>query len=114
MSRYVPIHLDEFDELLKSSKGWKRNVSGKEYVYDYRMKNKPNIVIKILTSISENDIISRSAGKDAIRVFAVKVDNNGKVVKGICKSKRVYRTKNWKNNTVKAFMDIRQLVFSRV
>jgi len=111
--RYIQINLNEFETLLKAKKGWQRNVSGKEYVFDYKLPDKP-VIIKVLSSIKEGDNISRSCGKDAIRVFAVVVDKDGKVTRGLTKSRRVYRTKNWRDNVKQAYIEILGLVKKRI
>jgi len=111
MGTYVKVRLNEFDELLKASKGWTKNISGKEYVYDYEMKRFPHIIIKVLTSIKTETTAARKVGKDAIRVFVIKKD--GKGFKGYAKQVRVNRTKNWRENVKKAFMKQRDGILAR-
>ena len=111
--RYVEIKLSEFDNLLKTEKGWERNISGKEYVYDYKLKDKP-VLIKVLSSITEGNTSTRSCGKDAIRVFAVVVNEAGSVLRGLTKSRRVYRTKNWRDNVKQAYIETLELVKQRM
>lgn len=109
--RYIQVKLNEFDELLKAENGWKRNVSGKEYVYDYQMKSFPQLIIKVLSSIKEGDDVSRPTGQDAIRVFVIR--QVGKKITGYAKQIRVYRTMNWRDNVKKAFMTQREEIFRR-
>lgn len=104
--RYVQITIEEFDNLCKSEKGWIRNTSGYEYVYDYRVP-KTNVMIKIMSSIDVNGGLSRNRGADAIRVFAVLLDENGKVVRGLLKAHNVYRVTEWKEHTIQAFKEVR-------
>ena len=111
MGTYVEVKLDEFDHLLKTSLGWERNISGKEYVYDYQMKNFPNLIIKVLTSIKTETSAARKVGQDAIRVFVVQ--KVGDEYKGYAKSIRVNRTMNWRDNVVKAFMKQRAGILVR-
>jgi hypothetical protein len=101
---YIPITLEEFDSLCKTEKGWVRNRSGYEYVYDYRIPN-TNIMIKILSSI--NIEAGRNKGSDTIRVFAVVVDDNNKVLRGLVKSVIVYRVKGWKDRVIEAYIDVK-------
>jgi len=61
-------------------------------------------MIKVMSSVSINNAKSRNKGSDSIRVFSVLLDNNGKVVRGLTKAIRVYRTINWKDNVKKAFI----------
>jgi len=103
MERYVEITENEFDDLLKQEKGWVKNVSGYEYVYDYTLHNCNRIMIKVMSSVSRNSV-SRNKGSDSIRVFSVLLDTNGKVTRGLTKAVRVYRTENWRSNIKKAFV----------
>jgi hypothetical protein len=59
MGTFVKPTLEQFDELLKAEKGWTRNISGKEFVYDYNMIRFPNLVIKVLTSIKTENNAAR-------------------------------------------------------
>jgi hypothetical protein len=111
MGTYVEVNLEQFDELLKSSKGWTKNISGKEFVYDYEMTRFPNIIIKVLTSIKTESNAARKKGQDAIRVFVVR--KVGKGYKGYAKQIRVNRTMNWRDNVKKAFMKQRSGILAR-
>jgi hypothetical protein len=111
--RYIQIKLNEFDELLKTENGWERNIAGKEYVYDYNPPLYPKVIIKVLSSITEGDNVTRSCGKDAIRVFAVVINEAGSVLRGLTKSRRVYRTKNWRDNVKQAYIETLELVKKR-
>ena len=103
--------LEEFDGLLKASKGWTKAISGKEFVYDYEMTRFPNIVIKVLTSIRVENNSARRVGKDAIRVFVIR--KVGDKFRGYAKQIRVNRTMNWRDNVKKAFMKQRDGIFAR-
>ena len=60
-------------------------------------------------------VMSYLAGRvDAIRVFAVIVNEHGKVLRGLTKSRRVYRTKNWRDNVKQAYIDTLELVKQRL
>jgi hypothetical protein len=104
MERYIEITKNEFDDVLKQEKGWIRNISGYEYVYDYTLHNCNRVMIKVMSSVSVNNAVSRNKGSDSIRVFSVLLDNDGKVIRGLTKAIRVYRTKNWRDNVKKAFV----------
>ena len=104
METYVEITEQEMDDFLKTDKGWEKNRAGYEYVYDYHIPHFP-IIVKVMSSISINTSQGRNKGSDAIRVFAVKKDKDGNVTGGLIKAKRVYRTKNWRNNVFKAVVD---------
>jgi len=108
---YTQVRLEDFDALLQTEKGWERNISGKEYVYDYRMKRFPNIIIKVLTSIKTETSAARQKGQDAIRVFVIRQE--GKGFKGYAKQIRVNRTTNWRDNVKKAFMKQRAGILAR-
>ena len=119
---YIPITLQEFDSLCKIEKGWVRNRSGYEYVYDYVMPNihlNRNgkdfyIMVKILSSVSIESAKGRNKGSDAIRVYAVMVDDKNKVVRGVLKAITVYRVKGWKDNTIQAYKDTRDKVLKLI
>lgn len=89
---YVDVTELEFDTLLKSEKGWKKEVQGLEYVYIYQSTKNPDVIIKVFSSVTQNGI-GRKCGGDAIRVCAVNTRTN----KGIMKSKRVYRVPGWED-----------------
>jgi hypothetical protein len=110
---YITITLQEFDNLCKKEKGWIRNRSGYEYVYDYRIPN-TSIMIKILSSVSVETLTGRNKGSDAIRVFAVLVDDKNKVIGGLVKSITVYRVKGWRDNVIRAYKTIRDKALKAV
>ena len=103
MSRFVRITEKEFDDYLKPEKGWKKNICGYEYVYDFIVPSIPSVMIKVMSSINTGTGEGRNRGSDCIRVFAVRVDNQGKVIGGYIRKKKVYRTTNWKQNLLDAY-----------
>jgi hypothetical protein len=100
---YVVITKKEFEEKLRADKGWNETFSGNEFVYDFHLARP--IVIKVASSISRDTNRGRNKGADAIRIFAVEKDTTNreeyKVVRGLIKAKRVYRTTNWRKNLEK-------------
>ena len=110
MSSYVKITEQEMDSHLKSSKGWVKEVCGYEYVYSFKVPSIPCIIIKVMSSINTGTGEGRNRGSDAIRVFAVRTDSQGKVICGYIKKQRVYRTTNWRTNLVDAY----KIVLSQV
>jgi Na+-translocating ferredoxin:NAD+ oxidoreductase RnfG subunit len=96
----------QFDELLQSSKGWVKEVNGKEYVYGYRTTKNPNVVVYVYSTIT-NDGLGRKCGGDAIRVCAV----NTTTQKGIIKSSRIYRTPGWDDRTKAKVLDVIKQIF---
>jgi hypothetical protein len=111
---YTQITLNEFNNLCKPEKGWVRNRSGYEYVYDYRIPN-TRVMIKILSSVHIETEMGRNKGSDAIRVFAVLLNNeDDKVKRGLVKAITVYRTKGWKDNTIQAYKDVRDIVYKMI
>lgn len=92
--RYVNITLAEMEEMLDSSKGWRKTQVGKEYAFEYQLKNHPWLVVKVCTGIKVNDNNSRSVGKDALRCFCVNTALN----KGWISVKTTYRTTNWRDH----------------
>ena len=105
--RYVKITKEEMDDVLKAEKGWVRNVTGYEYVYDFHLSQVP-VIVKVMSSVRVQDGQGRNRGSDAIRVFAVKKAGMGKdarVVSGLLKSKRVYRVEGWRDNLKTAVLN---------
>jgi hypothetical protein len=110
MGTYVKITEQEMDDRLKTSKGWVKETCGYEYVYSYVNPTIPSVMIKIMSSVNTGTGEGRNKGSDAIRVFAVKIDKDGKVVRGYIKKQRVNRTTNWKDNLIRAY----KIVWSQV
>lgn len=90
---YVTILESEFDEIFSPDRKWVKEFSGhaKEIVYVKRFVSKPNIVVKVYSSIHKNNGISRACGKDSIKVCAV----NTKTDRGVIKSNRINRVPGW-------------------
>jgi hypothetical protein len=105
---YTRITKQEMDDKLSVDKGWICNQTCNEYVYDFHLKNYP-IIVKVASSIRIDDGRARNKGSDAIRVFAVQkegLDVKDKIISGLVKSKRVYRTTNWRDNVEKQVLFI--------
>ena len=90
MSTYCRISASEMKELLKTEKGWKTELAGKEIVFCFNLNSHKEIQVKVFSSITDKEWIGRDIGKDAIRVCAVNVARNC----GWVKVARVYRTTN--------------------
>lgn len=89
---YVDVTELEFDALLKSEKGWKKDLQGMEYVYTYQSTKNPDIIIKVFSSVTQKGI-GRKCGGDAIRICAVNTRTN----RGVMKAKRVNRVVGWED-----------------
>ena len=96
----------QFDELLQSSKGWVKEVKGKEYVYGYRTTKNPDIVVYVYSTIT-NDGLGRKCGADAIRICLVNTTTN----RGIGKSKRVNRTIGWDDRVKERVLQLLKTVW---
>jgi len=103
MGTYVKITEQEMDDHLKASKGWVKETCGYEYVYTFKIPSIPCVLIKVMSSVNTGTGEGRNKGSDAIRVFAVKTDNRGKVICGYIKKQRVNRTTNWRDNLIDAY-----------
>jgi hypothetical protein len=108
----MDITREEMDSYLTTQKGWVRNKSGYEYVYDYIMTKVPNVMIKILSSVNTGEGKSNK-NSDAIRIFAVKTDSKGKIVGGYIRKQIVFKTETWREDLKKAYMSVRSQVFIR-
>lgn len=117
MERYVEITEQEMDDYLQQSKGWERNKSGYEYVYDYRMRQIPSIMIKVLSSVNTGEGKSNK-GSHSIRVFAVQTSfdiesGKDKIVRGYISKQVVQKTTNWRKNLEKACKSVMCQIFER-
>ena len=89
-AEYVSILESEMDNLLQKELGWNKTLPHAEYVYEYRTRKNPDIIIKVFSSITARGV-GRKCGGDAIRICAV----NTKTNKGVFKSKRINRVPGW-------------------
>lgn len=101
---YVPITELEFDVVCKESKGWVKVYQGVELVYQYTTKKNPDVVVKIYSSITRNNGLSRQVGKDAIRICAVNTVTN----RGVLKSGRVNRVVGWQDRVKSRVLELLQ------
>lgn len=113
----INITRQEMDAYLSTKKGWAKNKSGYEYVYDYTMKTVPNIMIKVLSSVNTGEGKSNK-GSGAIRIFAVKTEfdiDSGqlKIVRGYIKKQIVFKTETWREDLKQAYMIVRSQIFVR-
>lgn len=92
-ARYVTITEAEFDLIFKAEKDWKKEYSGNamEVVYTKRLLTKPNILVKVYSSIHKDNGLSRGVGQDAIRVCAVNTNTD----RGVMKTRRINRVPGW-------------------
>lgn len=92
-AKYVTITELEFDKVCQSEKGWNKTVQPgtREIVYTHNLKKLPHIQIKVYSSLSESDGVSRGCGSDAIRVCAV----NTATDRGVRKTGRINRVGDW-------------------
>lgn len=109
--RQVRIQLEEMEELLKPEKGWRRNTSGNEYVFDWHMKGYP-IVVKVLSTVSVFRDRPKNYGSESIRVFAVMkagLDEKAKILGGLVKAIRLRREPTWRDMTKCAVITVMEL-----
>lgn len=106
---FTPITESEFDALLKAEKGWNKEVQAgsNERVYTFNLPSNPDVQIKVYSSVTVNQAMSRACGQDAIRVCAINV----RTLRGIRKSTRINRVAGWeertKNRIVEMIQDIK-------
>jgi len=117
MGRYVGITEQEMDDYLQQSKGWEKNKSGYEYVYDYKIKQIPSTMIKVLSSVNTGEGKSNK-GSHAIRVFAVRTSfdiesGRDKIVGGYIPKRIVQITTNWRKDLEEACKSVMRQIFER-
>jgi len=101
---YATILEGEFDNIFTSERRWVKEYSGhaNEIVYVKRFISKPNVVVKVYSSIHKKDGVSRGCGTDAIRVCAVNTVTN----RGVIKSNRINRVPGWELRLKKKVTDV--------
>jgi hypothetical protein len=103
-ARYVTITEAEFDCIFKPERNWAKEYSGNanEVVYTKRLLTKPDILVKIYSSIHKNNGLSRGVGQDAIRICAV----NTKTDRGVMKTRRINRVPGWEVRVVERVTEV--------
>lgn len=93
---YCNISEAEFDNVLKAEKGWVKTYQQgtEEIVYCFTMKSRPDVDIKVYSSIKKSTANARGCGQDAIRICAIRRLFNGRTC-GIRKNGRINRVPNW-------------------
>lgn len=109
----VQIVLAEFTAFLRPENGWhpaKLGFPCKEHVFDWVPEpTRPEIVIRVYSSISTITGLSRQVGGDAIRVCAVNLQTKW----GLSSSTRVHRVENWRENLKERVLEIRASLHDR-
>jgi len=109
-TKQIPVNKRRMEIVLKAEKGWVINESySGEYVYDFSIKSKPGVVVRVFSSVSKNTDKARKKGTDSIRVCAVHTIKN----KGWIRTITVNRTKEWRKNLIKAVWTIFKSARSR-
>lgn len=93
----VQITLIEFTGFLRAERGWKPaqlSFRCDEHVFDLPLPERPEMVVRVYSSISKFGGVSRRVGGDAIRVCAVDLKSN----RGMIATQRVHRVANWRDN----------------
>lgn len=105
MAKYTEITYAQMNAHLLPAKGWLTWACGNEYVYGYRPKSNPLVLVKVYTSIRCDTGTTRSKDKDRIRVCAVLTKPGQFDGDGLCKSINVNRTQGWKENLKAAVIE---------
>ena len=112
-STYMPICLEEMQDVLREDKGWVMHAPPVTEVYfNYRIKARPQVMICVHSSIMR-DKQARDCGKDAIRVSLVLELPDGRIV-GLAKFKRVHRVTGWAENLKSRVMEALEYAKSRL
>ena len=102
------IEILELDLAHLIKKGYKKNISGNEYIYDRQIPNTP-IMLKISSTIRVDKRRKPNKNSYRIRVHAVKVNKEGKICGGFVNAVTVCRTENWRLDLEEAKLDVAQL-----
>lgn len=107
MSTAVQITLSEMREFLRADRGWSEpplQFVCREHVFDWSpFPDRPEVVIRVYSSILKATGLSRPVGGDAIRVCAVDL----KAKRGLRSSVRVHRVAGWRENLKERVLNIR-------
>jgi hypothetical protein len=111
MANYQSITLSEMLDTIRPDKGWVEAdpatlPSGcKERVYDWPIPGFSKVAhLRVYTSISLTETVTRPVGADAIRVCAVAFGASGTY--GYIKAKRVHRVTGWAKNIRERLLDV--------
>lgn len=100
MSRYIPVCRNQFRLLLIKEKGWVENCIGKEIVFDKTLRN--GTIIRVFTSIRNDNGECRKVGTDAIRICAF----NPSKKRGVARTKKINRVPGWENRLKSKVLDM--------
>lgn len=100
---YCTITELEMDNIFKPDK-WNKEYVGysQEIVYTKSPMKKPNLQIKVYSSLKKNSGVSAGCGKDAIRVCCI----NTVTKKGVIKTKRINRVPGWEGRLVERVEEV--------
>lgn len=109
---YCIVNFDEMRNFLKEENGWEIVELPRtfEYVFQYKLRSNPNIVIRVFSSIHKLNNLSRKKGDDAIRVCAFNIGMH----RGLVKSFRILRVDNWRYNLKKRILYVIDLAKARI
>ena len=101
---YVTILESEFDNIFKAERGWTKELSGQaqEIVYTKNLKTKPNLQVRVYSTIHKDSGLGRKVGADSIKVCAINTVLN----RGVIKTKRIHRTENWDKRVADRVIDV--------
>ena len=104
----IEITEEDLAHLIK--KGYKKNIVGNEYIYDYWVPNTP-IMMKISSTIKVDKDRKPNKNSYCIRVHAVKVNKEGKICGGLVNAVTVWRTIHWRIHLRDAYMTVKKQAF---
>lgn len=107
----MTLTIKDFEPLL--DKGYTKATNGNEYVYDFKLPDVP-VIMKILSTVNVDPNKKGNKGSEQIRVFAVRVDNDNKIIGGYIKARRFIPTELWKQQLREAYIIVRKQVYVRV
>lgn len=110
-AHYTPVSLSEIQGVLKAEKGWSAVDLPKveEHVFDWTVAPY-EAVVRVYSSVRKDTGVSRSCGKDAIRVCAVDLATD----KGLVKTTRIHRTPGWNGRLKERVMQVLQTAKKRL
>lgn len=97
---YIEITRDDIELLLRVGKGWIRQTSGNEWLYDFHLSKIP-VIIKVLSTVPIDPTKRRNSGSSKFRVWAVVKScmskDKYKVTGGLLRASRLPIKVNWKH-----------------
>jgi superfamily I DNA/RNA helicase/ssDNA-binding Zn-finger/Zn-ribbon topoisomerase 1 len=97
-SKYVPVRLAAFRALLEPAGFTTPGAVGSEYIFERPVGN--GVAVRVQTTVSVDDTVSREVGEDSIRITAIWTGPQGQQKPVLPREAWVCRTRNWRQGVM--------------